>query len=120
MTTKYGAGSRRFPLIRNKVTEWYLSQKISGLSAEHVLRRLKAEPDLQKAVKKWPTARTIQRMLKELTVNDTSAEWDFGQYSAEDARLVLEILPQLAVWTDGKAATLTTREAASLLKVLKS
>lgn len=115
MTTQGSIGRRTHPDVMQKIDD-ILAVAPKNWTGERLQTRLKTEFSNRSKVR-IPTVRTLQRILKSKTIEDDTAQWNIDDYSAEDSRLILEILPQIAILTYGATVTLTIKEANSVLKV---
>jgi len=75
---------------------------------------------------KLPSLRTIQRIVVDIKVKDTSAPWtisnikvDVEKITFEDARLLLDILRVIFLITKGRKRSFTVKEAQWVLKIAK-
>ena len=78
-------------------------------------RKLKAQDRLVEV----PSLRTVQRIVKDVEIRDTSGTWRPADDEAEDARLILEVLANIIIYSSGKKRSFSKAEARWVLKIRK-
>ena len=117
MTSQKKAGSRGDPEIYNIIESLIIVGK--NLTPRQILTKLKGELPSSLEDSKLPSVKTVERIMKEHRISVDSEKWDWTSDSASDAKLVIEILPQIANLTEGEKVSFTASEAASILRVRK-
>jgi len=64
-----------------------------------------------------PEIRTVQRIVKDVRVPDTSGPWQFGDSPADVQDVILDTLAALVTWTEGRVQELTADEAETLAQL---
>jgi len=104
---------RRIPADVEDAIKYQLALGRSPKQVEDLLSR---HPEIGPRL---PTERTIQRIAKGI---DTSSEeaWTVAGANPEDVPLILPVLRELAIASDGQRLSLTWREAAYALRVIRA
>ena len=94
-------------------------EEIEGLAAEgwgatQIKHKLERQPRYKDRA--LPTLRTIQRIVAERTVRDTSGPWSLNE-AGPDARTVLDVLAAVIDGTEGRTSAFTGDEAQWVLQV---
>jgi hypothetical protein len=97
--------------IEDKADEEYTPIQIFK-ELNQKFKKQKREPEL-------PSLRTVQLMVKEREILDTSGTWSIKDNEPEDAKLILEILANVIILSHGKKRNFTNKEAEWVLKIRK-
>jgi hypothetical protein len=98
---------------RGEVNERLRDLVLRGYSASQIHRTLLE----QFGEAHVPTLRTVQRTVRDLKTEDLTEQWSLGTSSGEEARMVLGVLADLLVETDGRIHTITKREAEWIVRI---
>ena len=88
---------------------------LSGWGAAQIEHDIRERDDELSA--RLPTLRTIQRIVKALTPEDTSDTWTLLESEPEHIGAVLEVLAAMVRWTGGQKTSFTKAEARWIIAV---
>ena len=97
---------------------WIEGEADSGMSPAEIERKMKAEPQFIEN-EKLPSLRTIRRVVEDRRPEDSSGAWRIKNAEAEDARLILDVLADVIIETEGRKGSFTKKEASWVLKLRK-
>lgn len=93
---------------------------MEGWTPIQIYEKLEMKHKNEKLEGTLPSLRTVQRVVKDVTVEDRSGTWNLSDCKGEDAKLILEVISELVIQTDGKVCSLTKAEAEWIVKIRKA
>jgi len=107
--------------MEEHLQEWIELQSLLGLSANQIYRLIGHHIKTGMfGETKTPHIRTIQRIVKDMKITDTSYRWSIKDYDGEDARLIFDVLAEVIDWSDGQKYNFTKKEAEWVLRISKA
>jgi hypothetical protein len=111
--------------IDRDLEQWIINQARLERTPTEIYQQMLKEPQF-KDRENLPLSKTIERVVNDVKVMDTTALWtigsikvDVGNICLEDARLLLDILRTVFIVTKGRKRSFTIKEAEVVLKIAK-
>ena len=102
----------------DRLEQWIKSKAHEGWTAAEINRMM--HKDVQFLDKEdLPSKKTVERVVKSVRIEDSSGPWGVMDSDAEDARLILDVLADVIIQTEGRKTRFTKEEASWVLKLRK-
>jgi hypothetical protein len=101
-----------------KTRSWIRAKAHEGLKPADINRMMQIAPELEDK-DDLPNIRAVQREVEKVNVEKSTGTWGVEKDNGEDARLILDVLADVIIQTEGRKTSFTKEEACWVLNLRK-